>query len=260
MKLLSVILTFLATASAFAVDGHESGGRIAASTVYLRFTSKGAGINSVAAQGAQTLIQQFTNSKDVAETNRKPWGREGELDLCVRFNSPNARLRFTEAFDRVLRASQKASDGDVSMQVNASSCQVWPATMSKSTGIFIPQGIYGADKATLSCHAKSDEPEGYHVNVNFFETLDGDKTLIRFGVYQSSTLGRYRPILGQVSRFATMLHRHDVSLEYEGTNFNVYVYPTTKVDPSYHALYEGTVKIGTTELPVTCTSGRIYTP
>ena len=60
----------------------------------VRFGSYAMGIDRPAAARIETFL---AGRREVAQTQRRPWGREGEYDLCIRFKSKADPLGLFEA-------------------------------------------------------------------------------------------------------------------------------------------------------------------
>jgi hypothetical protein len=95
MKLISSLLVFLACAQASAAGGFVvSGGRPSSSAVYLLFMNQGMGIDQSTLDTADSFIQNAFQSGKVADYFRRPWGRGGEVMICVQLASATDRLAF----------------------------------------------------------------------------------------------------------------------------------------------------------------------
>ncbi len=100
MKKTFVLLLLTASLSAFA--NRESGGRRAASAVFLNFQSPGNGIDSKTFYLSKELISEASANGLVKEYTLRRWGREGEKTVCVHFqggelNGRGASGRFIKA-------------------------------------------------------------------------------------------------------------------------------------------------------------------
>jgi hypothetical protein len=84
MKRLAVLLALaLATglaACATTAPATEAGGGAARCDVTIKFASYGAGVDRPLADRVAAAVK---SDRDLAGSQRKPWGREGEYDLCL---------------------------------------------------------------------------------------------------------------------------------------------------------------------------------
>jgi hypothetical protein len=78
---LAVLLALsLSACAAAAPDEASPGGMALRCDVRIRFGSYGGGIDRPL---AETVAEMVKADRDLARVERKPWGREGEYDLCL---------------------------------------------------------------------------------------------------------------------------------------------------------------------------------
>jgi len=87
-----IFLAVLMTSS-MTLANRESGGRVAASTVYVKFNSIGTGIDSKTQVVLQKYIARAKKAKKISDYTYEQRGREGEAIYCV---------SLVTALDRVL--------------------------------------------------------------------------------------------------------------------------------------------------------------
>ena len=91
-KVLLTLAVSLAATQAFAGFGTR-GGHYAPMAVLIKFGSLGAGVDEAMVERISTHAKQQQKLGLVALINAKPWGREGEFDLCVEYKN------FTVAYE-----------------------------------------------------------------------------------------------------------------------------------------------------------------
>ena len=79
MKRLAALLALALTACATTAPESEAGGADRCD-VTIKFASYGAGIDRPLAERVAAAVK---TDRDLARSQRKPWGREGEYDLCL---------------------------------------------------------------------------------------------------------------------------------------------------------------------------------
>ena len=85
MTRLAALLALALTACAAAPATEAQGGRC---DVMIKFASYGAGIDRPLAERVAAAVKA---GRDVAGSQRKPWGREGEYDLCLTVKAGKAK-------------------------------------------------------------------------------------------------------------------------------------------------------------------------
>lgn len=120
IKMLSVFAA-IALVSPLAQANRESGGRIAASAVYLNFASYGTGIDSQSYEIAEQFIADVRAKGAIVAEVRKPWGREGEVLRCVQLmDSASRAALIAEVAPSILADRQKTGQVRTSVRVGLS--------------------------------------------------------------------------------------------------------------------------------------------
>lgn len=89
MKRLAALLALVLTACAtVAPETEAANGGAGRCDVTLKFASYGAGIDRPLAERVAAAVKA---DRDVAGSQRKPWGREGEYDLCLTVKAGKAK-------------------------------------------------------------------------------------------------------------------------------------------------------------------------
>ena len=112
-KALMALLAGAAGACMTATAEAGSQGRVAGATCALtvRFGSYAMGIDGGAVQAVETLLRA---DKAVQAVERRPWGREGEFDLCARIARPSEARRL---FDRIRPLLPAKPRGPITVQL-----------------------------------------------------------------------------------------------------------------------------------------------
>ena len=92
------------TATAEAESQKQGGVSGAACPLTIRFGSYAMGIDGGAAQSVEKLLRA---DKAVQAVERRPWGREGEFDLCARIARPSEAKRLFERIRPLLPAKPR---------------------------------------------------------------------------------------------------------------------------------------------------------
>lgn len=85
---LAALLALALTACATAAPETEAAGGTARCDVTIKFASYGAGIDRPLAEHVAATVKA---DRDLAASTRKPWGREGEYDLCLTAKTGKAK-------------------------------------------------------------------------------------------------------------------------------------------------------------------------
>lgn len=80
IRRLPVLLFPLALAACVSAPPTEASGGVARCDVTIKFASYGAGIDQELSEKVAATVKA---DHDLADSERKPWGREGEYDLCL---------------------------------------------------------------------------------------------------------------------------------------------------------------------------------
>ncbi|HEX8443568.1 MAG TPA: hypothetical protein VF631_07960 [Allosphingosinicella sp.] len=93
-------------------EGENAGGAPGtACALTVRFGSYAMGIDGAAAQSVEKLLRA---DRAVQAVERRPWGREGEFDLCARIARPSEAKRL---FDRIRSLLPAKPRGPVTVQL-----------------------------------------------------------------------------------------------------------------------------------------------
>jgi hypothetical protein len=264
--LLAIAVSFpFITTGALAALGHESGGRIGAATVYVRFNSRGGGIDRRAHDEIEALVEAHDHEGQVAERNERVWGREGERDLCVRLRGtgkvrpPALRAALSEEISRVVRLGD-SWPGAVQSMVTDGTCDEWPARyVGIDGGAYLQDFLPSADLVSLNCSGALPGSDAYHIKLKLYELLDRDNhARVRYALLQSSRSARYRTLEGRIGQTAATLDSGAVELRWTSGDFVLTATPTFALDAHGSEGYRGTIAIGGHEFPVTCASSRQY--
>lgn len=80
IRLAALLALSLSACAAAAPEGASPGGPASRCDVTIRFGSYGGGIDRPL---SDTVSDMVRTDRDLAHVERKPWGREGEYDLCL---------------------------------------------------------------------------------------------------------------------------------------------------------------------------------
>lgn len=235
---------------------HESSGREGASTIYLRFSSRGTGIDTDILQGVNALVEAQKKAGTIAEFKIKHWGREGETDLCIRSQDTESTPSWSHryflygAIDRVIRLARPQGEHQVASQISTSKCNSFPESYS---GLNLGAFRANDGKNSLECRSTERLPDAYSVRILLAEILQtGEKAEVKYQMLQSSRNARFRPVSGVVDALSVKISPEgQVQFIYEADE-------TFKLIVSYVAqdLYKGTIELGKNQIKTECKSVR----
>jgi hypothetical protein len=105
-----VLLTLVVLSTSVAgASIRESGGRGGATAVYVDFRSFGTGIDRTSLRVTEQMINTAIMNGEVIEKTIEQKGREGEMLICVRLTTDNARWRFIKALAPQILADRQVN-------------------------------------------------------------------------------------------------------------------------------------------------------
>jgi len=128
MQLKFLAALVLLSASIAGASIRESGGRGGATAVYVDFRSFGTGIDRASLQVTEQLINTAIMNGEVVEKTIEQKGREGEMLICVRLTTDNARWRFIKALAPQILADRQVNPKRTAVHVWTSCGQLNIAT------------------------------------------------------------------------------------------------------------------------------------
>lgn len=108
----AILLAALAPAASCAAAPSESDAAAGDCALTVSFGSYAMGID----RGALARVEALVAEADGARVERSPWGREGEVSLCVRTGTPE---QAAELFDRISDALPADPRGPISVTTAA---------------------------------------------------------------------------------------------------------------------------------------------
>ncbi|HXH31201.1 MAG TPA: hypothetical protein VNJ01_10350 [Bacteriovoracaceae bacterium] len=123
MKSLYLALVLTATlTSAFGQSVREGGGRRGSTSVFIVFSSIGAGIDHKTSVKTEKLIDLADKDGKVVKRSETAWGREGEVTYCVEFNDIFMPHAFIKLLAPAIMADRKKVGYERTAVYSGASC------------------------------------------------------------------------------------------------------------------------------------------
>lgn len=139
MKKLTMLLlvTTLATLFNNAFANRESGGRLAATAVFVEFTSFGTGIDDYTRQFTDSLINSAEQRGLLTDLEVQQRGREGEVYYCAHFKSASQRFAFIANLAKPIIHDSQVSEQQRTFVFVGNSCDERDSATEQDLGKYL---------------------------------------------------------------------------------------------------------------------------